>query len=284
MSIKKSPKWEEDMKNLSEYELVREANIQSNLRKLTDLGFLIPAPKPKNKRVYQLSEPIKLRQKLPRLCNDPIFEPTNKDEKEVSVSTKYSSLELSDWIPEKFLSVKSSSNCISWDNKKHHQHVSVSKCGKFIGTTGCAGYGAAFLKPGCNIRYWEIELITLGVGGFSIGLARAAWQGPYKSLGNVDVLNVAGVYHSNGSFYCNRKEYVLFGPTFKQGDVLTVQLSDSNEITFFLNKKFINIAPVETKFISTTKSSKKQIDSYVLACQPYMGGVARIITTLSNIP
>ena len=295
-----------ETEDLSEYELVREANIRANTAMLVELG-LVPNELPtlSIKRLKRNKEHgilvtdtavLRSNERRERRSYHPTDSPLRVYPQRIKCrrSTLYEKICINTSVVSdlRFESTaltksaecthkefeKNTASEIGWDQKRHHQHLTVSTTGHSVATTGCAGYGAALAEQGTalhgrklNLRYWEIEAVAFGVGGFAVGLARSSWSGPYKSLGNADAVNVIGVYHSNGSFISNRK-VSDYGPAYSEGDIIGVRLHENGNLVFFLNGK--DLGPT---IQTSVKAQQKKSDVFVLACQPYMGGIACII-------
>jgi hypothetical protein len=160
-----------------------------------------------------------------------------------------------------------------WDRRKHHQHLTLSPSRLTAATTGCAGYGACLAEKAVGVRWWEVRCVSLGVGGFAVGLTSAKCKGPFKSLGNS--AECFGVYHSSGSLFCNRAEQIDFASSYGSGDCVGILIRPNNDVVFYLN----GVQVGEPAFnISVVSKRKSNADDVVLACQPYMGGVALIVT------
>ena len=162
----------------------------------------------------------------------------------------------------------------SWSARQHHQHVSLNKTSTVAATTGCAGYGAVLWKAGGKdegARKWRVEVLHRGTGGFAVGLAKASWKGPFKSLGSSD--NSLGVYHSSGVFKRLGVDKESYAPEYSEGDVVGVEVKVKgkvSEVVFELNGERVGRGrPVNVP--------AKCAGDYVLAVQPYMGGAARLL-------
>jgi hypothetical protein len=114
----------------------------------------------------------------------------------------------------------------------------------------------------------------VGVGGFAVGVVPASLKPPYKSLGKSP--SGSGAYHSSGVFVSQGVERE-FGATYGQGDVVDVVVREAakgkrgqvREIAFFVNNKEVGVTPA----ISGAMKGEQEL---LLACQPYMGGVATL--------
>ena len=156
------------------------------------------------------------------------------------------------------------------------------------------------------------------MGGFAIGLVAATWTGPFKSLARSD--QCAGAYHSSGALFRNRQsatskagaqsgsassariESAAALPTYDASDVIGVLWRENGDVAFFKNGVEVGAIPAAeggTKKCNSTggknvgstgdvegRSSKstKAKGKFVLACQPYMGGVARIKRATHGFP
>ena len=185
-----------------------------------------------------------------------------------------------------------------WDRRRAHQHLTVSPCGKSVATTGCAGYGACFavgekIATGNErtTRRWDVKILRTGTGGFALGVARADFPKPFKSLGNHPY---SWVLHSRGRLLHNRQTLVEHvaddqGSSFGEGDILSVVVvlcpaqphSSSSAVHwlhFLRNGKAFGFGAGEQQeqkggAIRIELPRGKQL---VLAVQPYMGGAAAI--------
>jgi hypothetical protein len=146
------------------------------------------------------------------------------------------------------------------------------------------------------------------VGGFAIGLASATWAGPFKALAKCDAC--LGVYHSSGALLRGREAITsgqsLSGsaggaaalPTYGAGDAVGVLLRPNGDVAFYKNGSEVGVIPGERGSSGSKNSSSgsnsrsntsggcssKAKGALVLACQPYMGGVARIVRAQHGPP
>ena len=110
---------------------------------------------------------------------------------------------------------------------------------------------------------WRVDFLRAGVGGFGVGVADVRLPFPYKSLGNQPL---SWIWHMNGECLHNRTRVSLPKGEFEEGDTLGVTLSPSGELGLIRNG-------------ARTGGSKAPVlppGKYVLCCQPYMGGAARL--------
>lgn len=160
------------------------------------------------------------------------------------------------------------------------------------------------------------------MGGFAVGLVGATWAGPFKSMARSD--QCAGVYHSSGALLRNREDALsqvgaksgsatsakngspaTEFPTYDAGDTVGVLWRENKgDVVFFKNGVEVGKVPAAEsgakKSISTggrntgddggkrsrsiKSSGSKPKCGFVLACQPYMGGVARISRAMLGPP
>ena len=263
-------------KEYSAYEEKRVANIRKNAQVLELLGLNSAAKdlaktqtsKRKRKILDDNKAPDSPRAKLPRSCRRDSI----RDEPMFRIQADPFKYELPDYVKAAFEADNKlvTSPFHKWSSCRHHQHLSISLSGYSVATTGCAGYGVAlaqFLSPKLlKMCVWKVECVKLGVGGSAIGLAKQSWKGPYKSLGTTENF-VLGAYHASGNFLSGRCEYP-YGPPYGPGDIIGITIGpNSGTVEFSLNG--VSLGPVPVKV------SKKT--DYLLACQPYMGGIIRII-------
>ena len=164
----------------------------------------------------------------------------------------------------------------AWDAKRYHQHLTPSPSGRSVATTGVAGYGAALAarrpKKGAQQR-WEVRAVRFGVGGFGVGVERAAMKPPYKSLGKGG--DALAFFHSGGGLASAGRPERPFGPAFEPGDRIGLELravggaKKKREAAFSLNGEEVGVAPLDGVGAS---------EELVLAVQPYMGGVATLLS------
>lgn len=171
-----------------------------------------------------------------------------------------------------------------------HQHLQVSAARRAVATTGCAGYGAVLAARGSGTetsdgkgRQWRVRAVHLGVGGFGVGIAKVGWKGPFKSLGKQPASAVVGSFHAAGTFNSGRQEVAFGGTGYGAGDVVGVVLRPEKkaaskdgakrraallEVAFSVNGVEVGVAAA---------GIEGKVSDYVLACQPYMGGVGRLL-------
>ena len=118
-------------------------------------------------------------------------------------------------------------------------------------------------------------MLREGVGGFALGVAsNRLLARPFKSLGNSPG---AWVVHSRGELLHNREVLgttaAKEAPCYAAGDVVSVRLSARQELSFAVNG-----APLA----GCCAMLEGEAAGYSLAVQPYMGGAARIISSLRS--
>ena len=253
---------------LSAYEEERQRNIATNNEVLRGLGLCRTEPQPPASRKRRTSPttvtPSEPTRKSSRYAGLPRTE----------VDTATSSVTDTDvprWELEAFEACEQAGGSWSgatWDVRKHHQHLVRSHSGRTIATTGVAGYGAALVRKEPGVRRWAVRAIAFGVGGFGVGVVRTSMKPPYKSIGKKT--DAVGSYHSSGSFVSPGDGEKAFGPSFVPRDVIGVELrkkgAQRTDVVFSLNGKEVGIAA----------SVDAAADALVVACQPYMGGVATL--------
>lgn len=147
-----------------------------------------------------------------------------------------------------------------------HQHVTVSKGGSIVATSGCAGYGGSLVEYDEGVQSWTVRCVRRGTGGFAVGVVNRKWKGPFKSLGKNP--NSPGVYHSSGVLLVNKVERE-FGQVYDQGDTIGVSVEKgkgNRRVEWRLNGEVVGDVEVDI----TTE--------FTLGVQPYMGGVAKLIS------
>ena len=134
---------------------------------------------------------------------------------------------------------------------------------------------AAVIEDDSSVRRWRVEVMCEGVGGFAVGVARKTTAYPFKSLGN---RGDAWVLHSSGHLLYNRSQTLLGrcrghgkgdhevdSNEYGEGDVIEVHVRAGGELGFTINNE-----PLECGVVLPP-------GEYVLCCQPYMGGGARLL-------
>lgn len=268
---------------LSAYEQQRERNIAANQKVLEGMGIEPPerAPAPKKRKSSTSSpatarEPTEPTRKSSRVSTTPAAAATAAAEGSRSNSAPREK-KLSDvppWEREVFHlceQAHAGSSGAVWDASKHHQHLSLSASRRAVATTGVAGYGAALAKraPGC--RHWAVRAVRFGVGGFGVAIVRSSMKPPYKSIGKT--AGVVGAYLASGVFATPERGEVAFGPPFEPGDLIEVSLRPSAlkkkgggmDVVYSLNGREVGVA---------ASGVASGTDGLIMACQPYMGGVA----------
>jgi len=126
-----------------------------------------------------------------------------------------------------------------------------------------------------------------GVGGFGVGVALTSWGGlgGYKSLGKRLRTEAAGQYHSSGTFIANKIER-QYGPEYAAGALVGVWLSPTGkgakrklQLRFSLDGKSLGAAAT-----LPAAGAAADVRQYLLAVQPYMGGLATIEAASSSAP
>ena len=271
------------------YEEIRHQNIARNKEILKALGFhtevikasSTPIHKPtKRKLKTHDNEPVKGTRSSKRLKKDYseiVFKETPQKDNEVSVNYSLGAHLTLKYFRQEKPRIHDSS--LMWDGRKMHQHLQISRSKRTVATTGCAGYGAILAcsqksegyiivgkKPsssGTAVR-WSIEVLTEGTGGFAVGVCLANAKGPFKSMGNRPD---SWVLHSSGNLLHNRTSVSLKSCQngYSAGDTIDIILTSEGELEFKICEKEI--------YANIVVPSGK----YTLCCQPYMGGVGRII-------
>ena len=264
---------------LSSYELLRQERVRENAAVLQELGLGDAASKMRSEVAASRAKPSAHARKRTRATSAPLrvsprtLEPKTKAAKTTSYITP-ATTGLPLWA-EKVFATEDGATLppVSWS--KHHRHLTLSLGKHMVATTGCAGYGAALAARGDLLRYWEVRIEAVGVGGSAVGLVRAGWRGPFKSLGSAtaggttESLCVAA-FHSSGSLFVDGAAKEGFAPPFGQGDVIGVYLRANGDLVFYVNGKQTAVA------VSLPHCKETSAHGLVLACQPYMGGVVRI--------
>ena len=261
--------------NLSAYEQERLRTIAANQSVLASLGLEPPASKapakhekaPPKRKAPTSSEPV--RRKSTRFDAD----------KAAKAPAAENAADIPSWHVGVFRECEraatSAGSGAVWDERKHHQHLARSDGGRCIATTGVAGYGAAIVRREAGCRRWAVRAYRFGVGGFAVGVVRASMKAPFKSIGKS--AEAVGAYHSSGVFTSSEHGERSFGPAFAPGDLLEVELRPSaskrgqaaasrTDVVFLLNGEEVGVGA----------SVDERAESLLLACQPYMGGVARL--------
>lgn len=190
---------------------------------------------------------------------------------------------------------KDSNPSAVWDLTKKHQHLQTSISRRTVATTGCAGYGAvlASATKSCDIatveapmrgakagaflntstKSWSIRVLRQGVGGFAVGVANTNARKPFKSLSNRPD---SWVVTSAGLFCHNRKEVPVSGVDleggsylYDEGDAIQINVTSLGLLSLSINNGPLIPLPVAGGGLPPGK--------YTLCCQPYMGGVAKLL-------
>lgn len=254
---------------VSAYEKERERNIAANKKVLEALGLekCVPSP-PASKKIAVKRE----RQQ--------VVVPTRKSSRRLTssegsvASATIPAVETLADIPAWHLDVfkeceeAGGSSSVMWDPAKHHQHLTRSKGGRSVATTGVAGYGAAIAKRTPNCRRWAIRAVRFGIGGFAIGLVRSGMRPPFKSIGRS--ADAIAVYHCSGQLEGGGKAPRAFGSGYDEGDLIEMALrpaakGKAHDAVLLRNGEEVGVA-----------ARGLAADTVLLAVQPYMGGVAML--------
>lgn len=280
---------------MNTYDEMRDINIARNNQLLESLGFVpydaYPQKAPDNSRKGRkrniLCKPAqgirsskRLKLELPSVVTGPADSKKFSRSKDIAYTKCTDSFELHSHPALKHFDnepAREGNNTLIWDAKKTHQHLQMSASKRTVATTGCAGYGAALAKVDggkglAEVNYksgkgsstkWTIQVISEGVGGFSVGICAVSSQGPYKSMGNRPD---SWVLHSSGQLLHNRSAKAVKGCEggYIAGDIVEIEVSVKGELIFKVND-----TPCQTNVIIPT-------GKYVLCCQPYMGGICKI--------
>ena len=263
---------------LCPYEIERQRNIQANQEVLIQLGLGTSEPPPARQS----------RKKQKR--SDLIQEPARKSPRQMQLldagprttASKPQRADIPPWEAEVFRKCESDAAAASsasrfslWDASKFHQHLTRSESGRSIATTGVAGYGAGLAKRTASAPAGgAVRAVRFGVGGFAVGLVRAAMKPPFKSLGRSE--HAIAIYHSDGQLEGGGKAPRAFGPGYAQGDLVQVELRPSASVG---RGKHSSAQKVDAVFLINgvevgVGASAVARDGVLLAVQPYMGGVA----------
>ena len=281
---------------LSPYEIARLETMRANQAQLEALGLdpLLP-PRPSvtkklprvKRRCAESAAPARKSARFAQSAESPSGAPERPTRPELSIRP---------WWEDAFdRCERGSDGRDGWDRRRAHQHLTISPSGRCVATTGVAGYGAALCSRrattnahGPGVR-WLILAERFGVGGFCVGVVRAAMKPPYKSLRTS--ADAIGAYLASGALMSRGRELPSSAPPYDPGDTIGVQLrraaptvtrpphrqlakgghtgggakSAQWEIAFLLNG-------VEVGAVSVGVG-----DALALAVQPYMGGVAMLV-------
>ncbi len=248
---------------MSAYECERERNIAANQAVLRSLGLHEPPLPPKSVR-SQKKRSRAVRDEKPARRSSRVAATPGEQTKPIPVPRP------PPWEREVFAECERGSKppgpAASWDARRCHQHLSISSSARSVATTGVAGYGVVVAARG-TVQRWRVLAVRFGVGGFGVGVVRAGWKGPYKSLGSTAEC-VGGSYLSSGVLSCQGIERA-YGPAYDEGDVIEVVLrgrGKARELIFCRNGSELGVA---ARGIGE--------GPLLLACQPYMGGVACLV-------
>jgi hypothetical protein len=293
----------------SAYELKRESNVRRNDAELVRLGLLAPGESTKNastkkrkaaatgggnqqKAAARVGERRSLRCRGVDVSGkekvDQADSKLAKQQATLSSSNSWD-LHMQPWA-QSFLEDKaaqfqfgSNAQKTKWNTAKTHQHLQVSASGRTVCTVGCAGYGASLVSPAvshAHAHHWEIEVLRKGVGGFAVGLVSSKIKSPYKSLGNHPQ---GWMLKSTGELFHNRK-VVMSCEEYSEGDIIVVVVMSGKEKkgrdAHF--HKILKGSKKKELLVSLSLDCFKGAGDVMLACQPYMGGAARILRSASG--
>ncbi|GMI41075.1 hypothetical protein TeGR_g3740 [Tetraparma gracilis] len=140
--------------------------------------------------------------------------------------------------------------------------MTKSKHSAAVATTGCAGYGVAVAEPAQSFQV-DVKAVHFGTGGFAVGVVKASWKGPFKSLRKNP--NCPFAIHCDGTVAQKEKDWAECGlGGYEEGDVVGIFVGGG--------KVKVSIDGQVVKQVSVPKGER-----LALAVQPFMGGVARIV-------
>ena len=267
---------------LSAYERERERNIAANQKVLLDMGLLDKAAPtsaaPRHKR--RVTVPSNPTRKSARLS--PSESRSVGTAESGPSTTKETFADVPPWEDHVFRECEAAATATVsgspvWDAVKHHQHLRRSTSGRAIATTGEAGYGAALAKRDPkSLAGGAVRAVRLGVGGFAVGLVRAAMRPPFKSLGRSE--HAVAVYHSSGTLEGGGKAARAFGPDFAEGDLIEVRLRPPSSAKGKAKGGAMDVIFMKNGVeVGVAVSGVEAHGNLVLAVQPYMGGVALLV-------
>ena len=316
------------MSTTSAYEQQRLANIERNHAELKRLGLLTPTlrgARPRKRRRVAAAPPAAARaaaadktsRRSLRLRGSTAPANSPPAPRTVPLHTSQPAADHGDaeWAQALFSSATAaaagsikgrpsvgSSGSGGWDRRRAHQHLTLSRCGRVIATTGCAGYGAALAKPPPAAQQakeeeelrWDVEVLRLGTGGFAVGVAHASMPSPFKSLGNSPA---AWVVHCDGRTLHNRSALCEdeAGSSFTVGDTITIILQPpaAHATAATKGEKGKKGKPTRTRQLRFERNGAQigractvpavaaaaagPAAGYCLAVQPYMGGAALLL-------
>jgi hypothetical protein len=262
---------------------IRQDNIARNNELLKALGLLNDTPSvsrtrtkaKKRKEVFKVTDKSTQRRSF-RLQN---LTPSIKTESKITsiIIPKVKHVNsISTWST-LFLNDIECNSFTKWDKHKMHQHLELSESCLTVATTGCAGYGGVLTNTKDSIKWcqsklntstnvitrWKIKVLSLGIGGFAVGVAFSNLSAPIKSLGNRPD---SWVLHSSGHLMHNRKCI---------HSIENCCINADDEIEVIINAKGVLLFNINGTEYNTAVTLPYQ--NYVLCCQPYMGGAARLL-------
>lgn len=266
------------MEDLSPYELERQATIALNKRKLAELGLERLEPQAAGKADRRAQQPGRSSsgqncavRKSSRLSAERNLA-TATPAQEHRLELRHAPWEEAVFSQE----CKTDATCQhKFDRKRMHQHLTLSPDSRCVATTGVAGYGAALCCAGGD-PMWSVRAVRFGVGGFGVALVRSGMRPPYKSLGKAEA--TVACYLASGVVVVGGRERP-FGPVLTPGDVVGVALRPArggardgagDDLVFLLNGAEVGVAVTGLQGASR--------GAYTVGVQPYMGGVAQLLS------
>ena len=280
---------------LSPYEIARLETMRANQAQLEALGLdplLPPRPsvtkkQPRVKRARTASAaPARKSARFAESAESPSGAPERPE------------LSIRPWWEDAFDRCERGSDASGdgWDRRRAHQHLTISPSGRCVATTGVAGYGAALCTrratahgPGAR---WRILADRFGVGGFCVGVVRAAMKPPYKSLRTS--ADAIGAYLASGALMSRGRE-LSSAPPYDPGDTIGVHLRRAPTVITTVTRVTPRAQLANGGHTGAgSKSAQWEIafelngvevgalsagvgDALALAVQPYMGGVAMLV-------
>ncbi len=97
---------------------------------------------------------------------------------------------------------------------------------------------------------------------------------PFKSIGKS--AEAVGAYHSSGVFTSAEHGERPFGPVFVPGDLLEVELRTATKRGQACTSRTDVVFRLNGEEVGVGATVDAGADALLLACQPYMGGVAQL--------